>query len=106
MMFTDPEGLIKGGHRTGKRKSSEEKHEYGDERRKRDQGGEKGDKRRDQGQEKKSDREKQREKRFDSCLEQYRSCMEDDVADCLPSSKGTMAALCVIIFQACIRLMD
>jgi hypothetical protein len=36
----------KGGHSKGKRPSTEEKHQKGDERRKRDQGGEKGDARR------------------------------------------------------------
>ena len=36
----------KGGHSKGKRPSTEERHQKGDERRKRDQGGEKGDARR------------------------------------------------------------
>lgn len=39
-------GALKGGHSSGGRPSTREKHEAGDERRRKDQGGEKGDKRR------------------------------------------------------------
>jgi RHS repeat-associated protein len=99
--LSDPLGLA--GHKKGARKSTEDKHEKGDERRNRDKGGEKGDERRDpRKDELPSRREQEKELRKAACFAAYSQCIRT-AANC-PSfpGKALITLICTGALAECL----
>lgn len=99
LALVDPFGLAHKKKGT-KNPANRKRHEEGDARLRRDQGGEKGDERRPSKQEQMSKREKERWMKFDTCMEEYRECLTEE---CLPAARNMHTSLCSVVFQLCIR---
>lgn len=100
----DPFGLA--GHSKGKRGSTKNKHEKGDERRQRDQGGEKGDDRRPSKQEQPSQREIERQAQKAACYVEYAACLGTAMRCPPPQGKVGLGLICTLALGACLSGID